>query len=422
MHTTNPHMQRCAMLLDQSRYDLAESEARRAIGMEPENAAGYSYLAICLGEREQWQEATEAAQRAIGLEPDDAFHHYVLARVLTDRDDYKQARAAIEEALRLDPEHPAYWAAKSSIDIGQKRWSDALEAAQRGLEHDAEHEACINLRAIALTNLGDRASASAAIDSTLARNPLNPASHANMGWTLLHQNQPRPAMEHFREALRLDPTSEWARAGIVEAMKARSPVYRIFLAYFLFMMRLPAGAQWGILIGAYILYQIARRVRAGNPDYAAYITPLLAAYLIFAIGTIVAYPLFNLLLFLDRFGRYALIREQRISAAVFGLSLIPPAVFLVLWGVIGGQEYQLAALMAGVLAIPVALAGLASPGQPRLVMSLGAGGLAALCAFLTVQVFTGGRTGGLVFLYTLGCFGSTWIANAFATSPKRVKR
>ena len=70
-----------------------------------------------------------------------------------------------------------------------------------------------------------------------------------MGWTLLHDGDPRKAMGHFREALRLDPGMEWARAGIVEAMKARSLIYRIFLSYFLFMNRLSGNAQWATVCG-----------------------------------------------------------------------------------------------------------------------------------------------------------------------------
>ncbi|MDB5311521.1 MAG: tetratricopeptide repeat protein [Gemmataceae bacterium] len=46
------------------------------------------------------------------------------------------------------------------------------------------------------------------------------------GWALLHARQPAEALTHFREALRLDPTNEWARDGLIEALKARYWVYR----------------------------------------------------------------------------------------------------------------------------------------------------------------------------------------------------
>ena len=40
-------------------------------------------------------------------------------------------------------------------------------------------------------------------------------------WALIEQGEHEQAMEHFREALRLNPQLDWARQGIVEAMKAR---------------------------------------------------------------------------------------------------------------------------------------------------------------------------------------------------------
>ena len=54
----------------------------------------------------------------------------------------------------------------------------------------------------------------------LGRNPENAHTNANQGWSLLHGGQPGKALEHFREALRLDPDLEFARAGMVEALKA----------------------------------------------------------------------------------------------------------------------------------------------------------------------------------------------------------
>jgi tetratricopeptide (TPR) repeat protein len=440
MFTTNPHLQRAHLLLSQRRYDLAESEVRQAIAAEPNEPLGYAFLALCLGESKHWQAATEAAQRAIALGPDEPYHHYVHAHIFLDRNMFKEARAAIEESLRLEPEDADAWALGASIDLAQKRYREALDAANRGLEIDAEHEDCINVRAVALTNLGDRSAAGAAIVSTLARNPENATSHANMGWTLLHAGDPKAAMISFREALRLDPELEWARAGIVEAMKARSPIYRIFLAYFLFMARLPAQAQWGILIGGYVAMQVLRSVRRSNPDLAVFLTPLIIAYMVFALGTIVSVPLFNLLLFLNRFGRHALRRDQRWAAAIFGISLIPPATFLALWASIGGSHYKLSALLSGLLIIPISLAGLVRPGRPRLIMSLVAGVIGLTCLIVcsaliaafhnttmlkfvhSIVTSNPGAANTFTMVYVLACLLSTWLANALNSASAPTKR
>ena len=93
------------------------------------------------------------------------------------------------------------------------------------------------------------------------------------------QGNPLKAMEHFREALRLDPEMEWARAGIVEAMKARNFVYRWMLAYFLWMARLDSRVRWGLVIGAPGGEQPHLAAGGGRtPALAPLLLPILFAY------------------------------------------------------------------------------------------------------------------------------------------------
>lgn len=423
MEVARAHRKRAELLLSQRRYDHAEREIRQWLAVDPNDALAYAYLAACLAEGEKWQEATEAGQLGVGLGPDLGFCHYTLARVYADRNMFKEARASIDEALRLEPYDPDHWAVRARIDLSQKEYKSALEAAESGLQHDAEHEACINLRSLALTQLGRREEAGEAIASTLARNPLSASSHANMGWTLLNQGKARPAMEHFREALRLSPDMEWARSGVVEAMKARSLIYRLFLAYFLFMNRLKGRAQWMILIGGYIGFRIVGSVSASNPQLSVYLTPLLVAYLVFALGTVVAVPLFNLFLFVSPFGRMVLRQDQKISAAIFGVSLVAPIVFLSLWASSSGVDavvYELASLCTGLLVIPVAIAGLMRQGRSRVIMSAVAAVIALACAAIVVGAFNGVILPQSGTLYSLACVGSIWVGNILGSfSPAR---
>src|SRR5262249_51238586 len=150
----------------------------------------------------------------------------------------EEARAAILEAIRLDPYQAAYFGILASLEMQRSRWREALAAADQGLAIDPEHTLCTNLRAQALVKLGDRAAAAATMGEALARRPDDAYTHANQGWAMLHAGQPQQALEHFREALRLDPGMEWARAGVVEALQARNFVYRWMLAWFLWMSRL----------------------------------------------------------------------------------------------------------------------------------------------------------------------------------------
>ena len=373
----NPQFERAQLLYQQSRFDLAEQELRQALSVEPEEPFAHALLALCLTQREQFDDAEKEAQQAVHLAPDFSYPHYALASVLHDRLRFEEARVAIEEALRLDPEDADYCALLSQIHLDLKRWAEALEAAERGLQFDPEHVACTNLRAIALVKLGRKSEAGATIGAALAKNPDNPITHANQGWTLLEQGDPKRALEHFREALRLDPTNEWARAGIVEALKARNIIYGLMLRYFLWMAKLPAGAQWGVILGGYFLNRIMVSASSSNPDLAPWILPFRILYLVAALLTWTAYPLFNLLLRVNKFGRLALSEEQTRASTYFGATVFLALASLALSLVFGfNSVFIVAALVFGMLMIPVAGMFRASEGWPRVLLMSWTAGLA----------------------------------------------
>src|SRR5206468_3894993 len=147
-------------------------------------------------------------------------------------------------------------------------------AAEQGLQLDPEHVGCANLRAMAMVKLGRKAEAGATIDAALAKNPDNALTHANQGWTLLEKGDAKKALEHFCEALRLDPENAWARHGIVEALKARNLIYAVMLKYFLWMSKLSRQAQWAIILIGYFGNQMLGSMARTNPRLAPWVLPL----------------------------------------------------------------------------------------------------------------------------------------------------
>ena len=210
-----------------------------------------------------------------------------------------------------------------------------------GLQMDSEHVGCTNLRAMALVKLGRRQEAGATIDAALARNPENSMTHANQGWTLLESRDHKKALEHFRESLRLDPENEWARQGIVESLKAKHLIYSWMLRYFLWMSKLSPRAQWGVILGAYFGNRILSGLSRSNPELAPWILPVKILYLIFVILTWTAHPLFNLLLRLNRFGRFALSREQVVASNWLGATVLLGLISIAGWLILPGRSNAL---------------------------------------------------------------------------------
>jgi tetratricopeptide (TPR) repeat protein len=320
------HAVRAELLLAQRRYDQAEQEWRLALALDPNNGYLHAQLALALSYRDHHETALEEAHQAVGLAPDDPVSHATLGIVLVNAGRLRDAETATEEAVRLDPSQADTWALLARIRAGRERWSEALEASSQALTLDPENVSANNIRAVALRQMGRRAEAGQTIATALARDPDNAETHANQGWSLLHANQPREAMVHFREALRLSPEDEWARQGILEALKAHNPLYRLLLMWFLGMSRLSPRARWGVILGLYVLFQVTNAIEHSNPGLAPFTTPLIAFYLAFVILTWIAYPLFNLALRLHPFGRHALSQDQRsCSNWVGGLLLLATA-------------------------------------------------------------------------------------------------
>lgn len=365
----NKAIERALLLYQQGRYEQAIGELQLQLGQNADDYFVHGLLALCYSDLEKFNEATEHAGRSIHLAPDQSWGHYALARVLADRKRPDEAQVAIEEAIRLDPYDADYFGILASLHLQQHRWREALSAANQGLEIDPEHGNCTNLRAMAQVKLGDRAGAGETIDKALQRRPDDPVTHANQGWKLLEAGQPKQAMEHFREALRLKPDLEWARAGIVEAMKARNFVYRWMLGYFLWMAKLSSQAQWGIIIGLYFAQKVLRNVAQANPAAAPYLQPLLYAYMIFAVMTWIADPLFNLLLRFDRFGRYVLDKDQTRGANALAACLGIAALCCGLGWATGYDQFWLLALVIGLISVPVTAIFRCDEGWPRLAMA-----------------------------------------------------
>jgi tetratricopeptide (TPR) repeat protein len=417
----SPHYQRACLLFQQSRYDMAAQELRLALAQEPNRPDYHGLLALCLIEQEQFDAATEEAQRAIGLGPDVPYSHFVMSRVMLERNRLNEAREAIQESIRLDPEDADYFHQLAAIELNARKWQAALDAAELGLQLDPENVGCTNLRVRALAQLGRKIDADAAVEAALQRAPENAFTHANRGWTLLEQGNPQKAMEHFREALRLDPTMDWARQGIVESLKAKHFIYRWMLMYFLWMSRLSRQVQWGIILGGYFGYRFLDNLAEENPAFNVVARPVLIAYIIFALLTWLAVPLFNTLLRFNQYGRLVLSSEQVMASNLVCAALVPALGCGAYFLVTGDFRLGLLGIFLGAISMASAAIFPCDGGWPRRAMIGYTALLAALVLIWAVSIFLSMKPPpGVSMTLILMLLGLPFAANVFAqASPKR---
>ncbi len=419
------------LLLQQQRFGQAEAEVRRVLSTEPEHAEAVALLALCLSGQRKHAAAIDAARSAVALSPDSPIGHYVLAVILDGCDRLEEAKIAVRNAIHLDPTDPDFFALLGSLHAQQKQWSEALCEADRGLALDAEHVDSANVRAMALVGMGRKSEADSTIAAALAHDPENALTHANRGWTMLHAGRHQEAMIHFREALRLDPNLEWARLGIVEAMKARYFLYRLMLRFFLFTSSLSSRARWGVILGGYFGFRVVSKIARTTPELEPYLMPVVALYLVFVVLTWIAKPMFNLLLRLDKFGRQALSPDETRFATLFGLCILAALLSATLGSLlINPAQGLIGALLFGVLVLPVSAIHQCGSGWPRVLMGvytgliflLGLGSwLLGVWQAVNAAAVTAGEGPGLgMMVCLLGSALSTWIALGLSSvAPRR---
>lgn len=414
---TAARRQRGWLLAQQGRAELAEREFRLALAEDPHDADAHALLALVLaGQEPRRAEALEEARAAVGLAPDDPFPHYAEAHVHIEAERWDEAQRAAEQAIRIDPDDPGHYVVLSAAFLGRRRWREALDAADDALALDATHTGAANLRATALVHLGRKDEAGAALQGALARDPENSHTHANHGWALLHRGDRAAALGHFREALRLDPESEWAREGLVEALKARNPLYAGMLRYFLWTDRLSTRARWMVLLGGWLGYRVVRGAAEANPALAPWLTPLIIAYIAFVLLSWTAPQVFNAVLLASRDGRYVLSPEQRRSGAWMAAG-VAAAVALTAAALAAGTEWlEVGAIMFAALLIPLAATFRGPRGRPTKVMSTVSMGLYAVAAAAVVMYAQGSELGGVLSaVVMLGVVATSWGVNLRGT-------
>lgn len=401
------------LLLHHHRPAEAERELLAHLAEHPHDGPAMALLSSARSAQGDHVGAIATARELVAQAPDDDSAHYHLAKALLAKGDAKSALPSAQEAVRLDPDDADNHAMVALAHHHLNDHQEALDAAERGLAIDPEHLTCLNIRGSELAGQRRFEEADQVTAKLLEVDPENAHSHSNTGWTKLRQGRHEEAMHHFREALRRDPDMESARLGMIEALKARYWLYRLWLRYVFWVGNLKPGVQTAFIIGIWVLVRVMGDLGERVPVLGAITTPLVVLYMLFAFSTWVITPLTNLLLRLNPFGRLVLDRNERTTSALTGLALLLAVVGVscLLAGRVGGL-----ALVGYGLLMMVPLASMLSSdqvnvrrfrvGTAALLAVVGAAGV--FIAFSTGQVFNGP-----MMLFGVGAIAYQWITALF---------
>lgn len=305
---------RAEILLGQKRYEEASKVLSGLLAQNPNDPHVLMMLSEVSLQQDQAREAEEVIEHAIRLAPDDDGLYYQKARIMLLQEKYDAAEVSLQEAITFNPQQPDYFALLSSIKIARKDFEAGLELANQALALDSENLHALNNRSKALLKLNRVDESTKTIEGALNKDPNNPQTHTTIGWNELERGDHKKAMNHFTEALKQNPNYSYAQAGMMEALKARYWVYRIFLKYVFWSGNLTKKYQWVFIIALYFGTRVLSRLAETIPVLAPYVNPIVLGLVIFALSTWITTPLSNLFLRFNFYGRHLLSRKQKMSS------------------------------------------------------------------------------------------------------------
>ena len=356
-------------LLDDGRYDEAAAFLGRLVAHDPTAGDLYSLRALVLRVLDRNDEALQAANNGVAASPESSFAVWVLGAVLDDLGRTKDAERVVRRAIELDPKNADAYALLAHCLISRKKLAEGIAAAEAGIEADPGHEACLGLRAVALRWSETGEEFAEAVDSLLRQYPTSGFARTGMGWAALDRGAADEARVHFEQALTLDPTSGWARDGLIEATKASNRFYRTTLRFFLWFGRLSPRTRWGIIIGGILGYNFLNGAVEANPTLKIVAYPMMALWVAFILLSWTVEPLSDFVLSLDDEGR-RLVTPERKTAAWWVTGTLATALSLGGLGLATGLErIGWSAMAAGFLVIPMSAVFHCSKGWPRKAMT-----------------------------------------------------
>lgn len=398
------------ILIQQNKFAEAEKMLGNLLADEPNNMYYLALFAEVNLQQEKFDVANSVIENAIGMWPDSAYLFYIKSRIAIQQDNLNSAEKDINEAIALDPYDADYYALLANIKLARKQFEQALQTADVALAIDAENLLALNTRSTALNKLNRSEESFQTIEGALREDPNNAYTHANYGWGLLEQGNHKKALQHFKEALTNNPNSTHAQAGMLEALKAANPVYRLFLKYAFWMSNLTARYQWGVIIGFYVGYNALRTIARNNEGLQPYLTPLIILMALVAFSTWVINPISNLFLRFNPYGQLLLDKKEKLNSTLVAVSLALCLAALLTYLITSNEKMLLVAGFGFAMTVPLSKLFSSAKNEkviPAYTIVLGiVGATAILIAFISGEVsnaFTG--------LFIFGFIAFQWVAN-----------
>lgn len=400
------------ILYNQGRYNDAERIIVSLMNQNPDNEFLLYYLSEIQYQKGSYVKAEELIDQAIAKNPESGNYFYLKSRLQLTKEKINEAEKHIQEAIRLEPFNADYFAYLAQLQLYKKQYESALATADKALALDANNVFALNLRSTSLLKLNRKEESFATISEALHENPNNAYTHANHGWGLLEKGDNNAALEHFKESLKNDPESEYAKLGMVEALKAKFAVYRWYIKYVFWIGNMAPKFQWFFILGFYFGSKLLQNLARKNEILAPFIYPIVFLLFVFAFSTWILSPVGNLYLLLNKYGKHLLGKEEKVTATSTGFCILLSVISAISYYITGNFGFAILGIFSFTMMIPISNI----YSKPRklfityTILMFITGAIATYLSFATDIAFSM-----FTMIYAFGLLGFQFIANYFTT-------
>lgn len=181
----------------------------------PRNFDALHLLGLLCTETGSVDEGIALLRRALAVDPANAAAHYTLAGVLLAKGDERATLESLERTIALQPTNPAAWLMRGNVLQHLQALAQSIDCYREAVRQQPAFPEAFNNLAAALRALRRFDEALASAEQALAQRPAYPQALNNRGLIQLDRKHGAAAVEDFRHALALNPSfaEAWHNLG-----------------------------------------------------------------------------------------------------------------------------------------------------------------------------------------------------------------
>lgn len=209
------HLNHAVALRALRRIDDAIAEAEKAIALDPAVAArGYHVAGLAFHDDAQLDDAIFCFEKSVEIDPKLAEAQVVLGRTRREAGRFEQAVRGLRAAVAVLPDD-----AMLRYELGAslrkiRELADAVAELDEALRRDPKMTAALVEKGWILGEMGRLGDAASAFEAALEQRD-DASAQVGLAATLMRLGELDRAVEHYREAVRLDPTDASSHSALL---------------------------------------------------------------------------------------------------------------------------------------------------------------------------------------------------------------